>query len=590
LGSGDQVTLVEEIASIAASGADLAAFEQGVLDRLQAYWDGCEAHLLRVSSSGMLVVPGEELPTDVAGGPGSVAERWLLREVVQQQKPRRLNDVPPGGKSDDQSSEFKSALAVPLKSGDRVIGVLSAISEEVAAFDETDENTMMLLAPLVALALENRRLTHEAKRSAEELQVFRRLTNEVILSSDSDHMLDSVVTYLTDAIGCRGCSIALMDRARDVLCIRAAVGISAEWQRDFELKLGEGVAGRVARDGRPEYVADAFGLDDFIFFDPAVRSLLTVPIRSGNRIIGTLSVDSSTPDAFSATDEALLCVVAPLVGSLLENQRLRIELGKRDDDLQDAYTELAVVARSKDEMVQNVSHELRTPLTFVKGYVDLMLVEEVGTLNQDQRRFLEIVARKTTQLIGRIRDLIFLQQLDYMPLVRKSVSLLELIRQVQIAVREQAERAGVTIVTDVPSGAWLVAGDEVALLEVLEHLLDNAVKFSPQGGVVALRAEDVGAMVKVSVSDQGIGIPIDLQKLIFEPFYQIDSSANRQYAGCGIGLSIARRIVEGHGGELGLVSEAGAGSTFFFTLPKHNVPVLSDGTGLASTGPSNIPH
>ena len=135
-------------------------------------------------------------------------------------------------------------------------------------------------------------------------------------------------------------------------------------------------------------------------------------------------------------------------------------------------------------MVQKLSHELRTPLTFFKGYVDLLLMEDIGPLNDDQRRFLDIVADRTMDIIGKIEDLIFLQQVDYLPAVRSPVSPDALARQAKDAVRGEAARSGVAITVDSPERSPRVLGDGDALLQVIEHLLDNAVKFSPHGGEI----------------------------------------------------------------------------------------------------------
>jgi len=563
------LTLLGEISSLAALDSTIEVFAVAVLDCLRSYWGGCKLQLLLVDPCGKLVVPGVRPHPTGAGTRQWPAASQLLLKVADEGVPQRVDEISVKTHRVEYVAGIRSLLAVPLKIGERVVGVLCATSDRAGVFDGVDESTMVSLAPMVAVACENRLLTREVARRRRDAQTLCRLADEMSIRLDGEGLLDYVVTHLREAIGCRGCSIALLESGDEVLRIRAAVGITAEWRRDFELKLGKGVAGRVAQAGTPEYVPDAFEVDDFIFFDPSIRSLLTVPIRSNNKTVGTLSVDSDRPYAFSAADESLLCVAAVLVATALENGRLYTELEKWADDLELAYQELRILDRRKDEMVQNVSHELRTPLTFVKGYVDLLLVEEIGQLNGDQRRFLDIVARKTTEVIGKVRDLIFLQQVDYLPVVRSPVYLTDLVRQAQIAVRWSAERVGVTVISDMPKDIPPVDGDEEALLQVLEHLLDNAVKFSPEGSEVRVIVEDTDNVVRVSVADQGKGIPKDLHDQIFEPFYQVDGSTRRHFGGCGIGLSVARRIVEGHGGEIGVMSNGDGGSTFFFTVPKY---------------------
>ena len=116
-----------------------------------------------------------------------------------------------------------------------------------------------------------------------------------------------------------------------------------------------------------------------------------------------------------------------------------------------------------------------------------------------------------------------------------------------------------------------MVGDEDRLLQVFDNLLGNAIKFSPNGGQIVVAIEDAGDRLQVSISDQGIGIPKDQHERIFERFYQVDGSARRRFGGTGLGLAIVKRIVEAHEGQVWVESEPGRGSTFYFTVPKHQV-------------------
>jgi len=132
-----------------------------------------------------------------------------------------------------------------------------------------------------------------------------------------------------------------------------------------------------------------------------------------------------------------------------------------------------------------------------------------------------------------------------------------------------------TLVENLPEDLPPVAGDEGWLLQVFDNLLGNAIKFSPNGGQITVTVEDAGPMERVSIADQGIGIPKDQQERIFERFYQVDGSARRRFGGVGLGLAIVKRIVETHGGKVWVESEEGKGSTFYFTIPKYQDGTLS---------------
>jgi signal transduction histidine kinase len=319
-------------------------------------------------------------------------------------------------------------------------------------------------------------------------------------------------------------------------------------------------------------VPDTLELDDFIFFDPSVRSLLTVPLSMQQRVIGTLSVDSDQPHAFSKGDERLLTIAAAQAAVAIEKARLYANLEQRAKHLAQAYAELKEADRLKDEVVQNVSHELRTPLTFVKGYVQLLLEGNGGPLIEEQKEYLSIVAEKTDIISSLVSDIMFLQQADRVPGNKTPASLTRLAWRALRGCAATAEKAKLTLVENLPDDIPPVAGNEARLLQVFDNLLGNAIKFSPAGGTITVTVEDAGRMVRASVSDQGIGIPKDQQARVFERFYQVDGSARRRFSGAGLGLAIVKRIVETHGGEVWVESEQGKGSTFYFTIPKYQGP------------------
>ena len=480
----------------------------------------------------------------------------------------RIGDVSQDVRYVETIPGVHSALVVPLTVGDRVIGVLEASSAYYDAFSVDDERLIITVARQLAVAIENARLYQETDRRLTEVSTLYQLARQVNTSLDVQDRLNSIVWSLKQAMGCRSCSIALLDPINDVLEIRAEAGIEGKWRKDFKLRLGEGVAGRVAAEGRPMYVPDTLEMEDFIFFDHSVRSLLTVPLSVQDKIIGTLSVDSDQPHAFSAADERLIGIAAAQAAIAIENARLYTSLEQRARTLAEAYAELQEVDRLRDEMVQNVSHELRTPLTFVKGYVELLLSCDAGPLTDLQKDYLEVVIEKTDTVTRLVSDIMFLQQADQIP-KETSISLTKLAKRALQGCAATAEQAGLVLEENIPDDLPPVKGDAGRLLQVFDNLLGNAIKFSPDGGRITVTVEDVGEMEQVSVADEGVGVPKDQQERIFERFYQVDGSARRRFSGIGLGLTIAKRIVEAHGGEMWVGSEPGEGSTFYFTIPKY---------------------
>ena len=232
-------------------------------------------------------------------------------------------------------------------------------------------------------------------------------------------------------------------------------------------------------------------------------------------------------------------------------------------------TELRRLEQVRTEFVGNVSHELRTPLTAIHGYVETLLG---GALEEPEnaRKFLEIVHRQTERLGRLINDLTDLSNIE---LGKASLHLAptrvdEVVDSVIGVIAPRARAGGVTVRTEVPGTLPLVKADHDRLAQILINLVDNAVKYTPDRGVVTVRgAEAPGKTVNVSVEDTGVGIPSSDLPRITERFYRVDKARSRELGGTGLGLAIVKHLVLAHGGELHIESEIGRGTTVRFTLP-----------------------
>jgi signal transduction histidine kinase len=320
------------------------------------------------------------------------------------------------------------------------------------------------------------------------------------------------------------------------------------------------------------YVPDARSLPDFIFFDPVVRSLLVVPLMVKDRVIGTLAIDQAIPDAFKQDDQRILTIAAAQAAAAIENAQLYTDLDQRAAKLELAYKDLQEVDKLKDELVQNVSHELRTPLTFIKGYVELLLEEDLGPLNGSQRESLTIVSDKTNALTRLVSDIIYLQQVEWESLKFTPQNMREMARLALQSCEVAAVTAGISLHLQAEADLPVIPVDRDRINQVFDNLLGNAIKFSPRGGAISIEVQDTGDMIQVGVRDTGVGIPSEKLDKVFDRFYQVDGSATRRFGGAGLGLAIARRIIEAHGGRIWVESEVGQGSAFKFALPKIQAP------------------
>lgn len=462
-----------------------------------------------------------------------------------------------------------SELAIPLKIAGEIVGVLDLQRRVTNGFDELDLATAQTLAEQVSVALQNARLYVEARRRAEELAALNAVAVHLGQSLELREVLEVAMEEVARALGVEASAISLVDESGDlVLCAQRGLRYSHVGMR---IPAGQGMSGHVVTTGEvlvtggvandPRLVAPDFAREE-------VQGMLLVPMYSRGMPVGVLSAMSHTPHSFTERDTILLRAIANQVGAAVENAQLYQTVRQQVTDLEEAYSRLKEADRLKDELIQNVSHELRTPLTFIKGYVQLLMEEELGPLTEAQRRGLEVVGRKTDHLSRLVSDIVTLETISREALDISPTDLALLARTALEGCRPIAAEAGIGLEEDIPDGLPMALADWSRISEVFDNLLSNAIKFSPDGGTITVRLREVEDGVRVEVSDTGIGISQENLPHIFDRFYQVDGSSRRRFRGAGLGLAIVKRILEVHGGSVGVQSELGKGSTFSFTLPK----------------------
>jgi len=259
-----------------------------------------------------------------------------------------------------------------------------------------------------------------------------------------------------------------------------------------------------------------------------------------------------------------LAMVHEISDRLRQNDQMAVEdLRMRAGELADAYQQLAEQELVRREFLTTVAHELRTPLMTANGYLQLL---QKGAVSQEQLAgVIDTIARNANQIAALVNDILFLQEIELVLPEFQDVDINEIARNVADNHKEKAEARGIQLKVqeeNVPS----VNGDAKSLERALTALVDNAIKFSPQGGEVQVKVSTKDSKIIVTVNDHGIGIAPEAMPNIFNRFYHLEKSGNDLFGGLGLGLSIARQVIKQHGGMLELESTPGRGSTFTITL------------------------
>jgi len=292
-----------------------------------------------------------------------------------------------------------------------------------------------------------------------------------------------------------------------------------------------------------------------------VGLMVGVPFVSG-LLVGALLLGSSAarpalelPATFLGF-LSLPVAVAALVIGYCQSNAVHQTLQRREDGL----------AQLQAEFVQNVNHELRHPLTLVRGYVDILSREELP--EEERQRLASLALERTMHLVERVEAISAFHEVRRGKMHAELVDMADLAETALKMVWQKAYRAGVTLHLDCPVEPALVSGDPLWLLEALEQLLCNGIKFSGDGGAVSLRLCATSGEVCVEVADHGVGVVGQQLEQVFAPFCQVDGSSSRRFGGVGVGLAIVQEVAKAHNGRVSLSSGGqGEGSTFTLALP-----------------------
>ncbi|MBV9475778.1 MAG: GAF domain-containing protein [Acidobacteria bacterium] len=357
----------------------------------------------------------------------------------------------------------------------------------------------------------------------------------------------------------------------------ASLGLAWSYIYRQPLVVGEGIIGQVVSTGYPSLTTNIRAAADMTnpgTYHPMpmkLASLLILPLRTRREMLGALIIAANDPDR-AMTDDKL-----PLAEILAERAALAIENAKLYTEQVDARRKVEDLSRLKDEFLSIASHELRTPVTSIKGYTQLakMLIKE-GDLSTSEE-YLDIALDQIDRMSRLILELLDVSRIETgrLEIRREPIAWSHFVRDV--VHRHHTAVSDRRFHVSVPDDDKIVTGDRDRLEQVLGNLLENAVKYSPDGSDITVTVEDKGEAFVTAVCDRGIGIPADELGQVFERFHRGRQVSSTNYGGLGLGLYITKQIIERHGGAIWVESKEGQGTRFFFSLPAAEAATLQAG-------------
>lgn len=493
-----------------------------------------------------------------------------------------------------------SLLGVPIFVRGKLVGDLY-LTDKIGGsdFSEEDEWLVQLLATHAATALTNAQLHIENVGSLQKVRVQRarsqallRVNQAINQSVHMDEVIELIIKSALELLGVAGAAFHLLehpipvhppavpiDAGAQSFKARYAVGLHEMLTTDAaELPMVGSVAGRAVASRTIQVVNDTLDEPDTIFprlADKELRSLVAVPLVAGDKISGVLSVYSDQPHDFNADSIALVEAIGAAASTTIYNAALYEEAQQGREAAEREGQRLRELEQMKDEFLSTAAHELRTPLTTIKMSVGLLQEQlELATSNGgsiDSRLFnlMALVDESSQRMHSLVNDLLDLTRLEQgrATWTVEEIDLREVVTASIQATAPLFESKNQHVSLHLPEVYCPVRGDRERLEQIIINLLSNAHKYSPPGSQVGVRAIRSSDKCTVSVRDNGPGIPEAERELVFERFYRSTLHRKDRTPSTGLGLPIARKIAEMHGGRLWVEDAQGGGSIFILETP-----------------------
>ena len=593
----------EVLAVIGRSASDLEGVLETVLESARKLCGADAGQVFLVDRDRYRFAYGSGMTAEyqefIAHTPVLLDRGTLVGRIGLDRRAAQITDVladPDYAWTDEQRvAGFRTVMGVPMLLDGEVVGVLSVSRTQVHPFSDRAVEVLTVFAAQAALAvrtvdlvrtLESR--TDELDRKVTQLEALGAVGQAESFSLNLTEVLNTIITQAVQLSGTEGGSIYEFDEDAREFHLSAVFGTSPETfdaLRRTRIGLDDTFLGQAAALGRPLELPDLGGVlpDPYlsVLAEGGWRSLVAVPMLREGRIVGAMVVRRHAPGYVPQEICDLLETFAGQSALALINAKLYRQLERQSAALE-------VASQHKSEFLASMSHELRTPLNAIIGFSEVLLERMFGELNERQDDYLRDIWSSGKHLLELLNDILDLSKIEagQMVLNRSQFAVRESLEYCLSMVRERALKQRISLSLEVDPQVGVLDADRLRFRQVVLNMLSNAVKFTPEGGRVGVRASIRGQDLVVEVTDTGPGVPAEDRQRIFDAFQQ-GARHPEQTEGTGLGLTLSKRILELHGGRIWVESEAGQGSTFGIALPVGSsepaltsVPQVSHGSGL----------